>query len=315
MGDEMRMLNSLDSLLEKLDIAYLTVGRNTREGEFAKIAPMERAQKHDLIFINAPNGNTMRILKETKASCVLLEKSWGQRHLSEIGKIEKHIRLVTHPRLVVAKLLKQICGEDEAMPSGIHPTAIIDSRADIHMSVFVGPYCIIGDCSIGKGSRIHAHAIINDRVRIGKNVTVREHCIIGSHGFAFVRDDDGILIGFNPTGGVVIEDNVEIFPLANVDRGTFEDTVIKSGTKIDHFAHVSHNSKIGKNCVITAGVVFCGSSEMGDSSWAGIGSIIKQSTRVGKDTVLGMGAVVLKDVEDGDVVAGVPAKSLQRGKK
>ena len=314
MGDEMRVLNNLADLLKRLDIVYLAVGRNAQKSEFEKIVPMERAQEHDLIFINAPDGNTMRALKETKASCVLLEKNWGQEHLSEIEEIGKHIHLVTHPRLVVAKLLRQMHEKTENLPSGIHLTAIVDDKADIHESVYIGPYCIIGNCSIGKGGRIYAHTIINDRVRIGKDVVIREHCIIGSHGFAFVRDDDEILIGFNPIGGVIIEDNVEIFPLANVDRGTFEDTVIKSGTKVDHFVHISHNSKVGRNCVITAGVVFCGSSEIGDSSWAGIGSIIKQSTRVGKNTILGMGAVVIKDVEDGDVVAGVPAMSL-RGKK
>jgi len=79
-------------------------GRN----RFAKIVSKERAQEHDLIFINVPDDNTMRILAETKASCILLEAIWGQQCLSEIEKLEKRIYLVAHPRLVIAKLMKHM---------------------------------------------------------------------------------------------------------------------------------------------------------------------------------------------------------------
>jgi len=306
------MLNNLDGLLKKLDVAYLVVGKKTGRNEYARIIPAEQAQEHDLIFINAPNDNTMKTIAETKASCILLEKEWGQQHLREIGETEKCVHLVVHPRLVVAKLLKQMYGKINAPSPSIHPTAIIDDKADIHKSVFIGPYCIIGACSIGQGSQVHSHTVINNRVKIGKNVTIREHCVIGSLGFGFVRDDDGTPLWIMHLGGVVIEDDVEIFPFSNVDLGTFGDTVIESKAKIDHFVHVSHNTRVGKNCIITAGAVLCGSCAVGADSWAGIGSIIKQGIKVGKHATLGMGAVVLKDVEDGDVVAGVPAKSLQR---
>lgn len=312
MGDEMTMLNNLDSLLKRLNIACLTVGRNTRESGFVKIAPIEQAQEKDMIFINAPNGKTMKMLRETKASCVLLKKDWGQRHLGEIEKTGKRIHLVAHPRLVVAKLLKCMYEKIESPSPGIHLTAIVDDRADIHESVHIGPYCVIGICSIEEGSQIHSHTVINNHVRIGKNVTIREHCVVGSLGFGFVRDDDETPLWITQVGGVMIEDDVEIFPFSNIDCGTFGDTVIESGAKIDHYAHVSHNTRIGKNCIITAGAVFCGGSSIGANSWAGIGSIVKQNVKIGKDATLGMGSVILKDVEDGDTVAGVPAKSLRR---
>jgi len=303
---------NLDGLLKKLSIAYLAVGGVSGGGMFTKIVPKDQGQEYDLIFINMPDDSTMRILTETKASCILLEAIWGQQCLSEIEKLEKRIYLVAHPRLVIAKLMKHMYERTEDKPYGIHPTAIVDRKADIHKSVFIGPYCVIGNCLIGSKSQIYAHAIINDYVRIGKNVTIREHCVIGSHGFAFPRDDKGTLLRLTHIGGVIIEDNVEIFPFANVDRGTFGDTVIESGTKIDHYVHVSHNSRIERDCFIAAGVVFCGSSTIGAKSWAGVGSIIKQSTKVGRCVTLGLGAVVIKDVDDGDTVAGVPAKSLQK---
>lgn len=303
---------NLKGLLKKLGIGYVAVGGVSGGNRFTRIVAKEQAQEYDLIFINMPDDSTMRILTETKASCILLETIWGQQRLDEIEKLEKCIYLVANPRLVVAKLMKHMYKRIEDKLSGVHPTAIVDRKADIHKSVFIGPYCIIGNCLIGSKSQIYAHTIINDHVRIGKNVTIRERCIIGSHGFAHPRDGNGTLIRFTHVGGVVIEDDVEIFPFSNVDRGTFGDTVIKSGTKIDHYVHVGHNSRIGRDCFIAAGVVFCGSSIIGEKSWVGVGSIIKQSTKVGRCATLGLGAVVIKDVDDGDTVAGVPAKSLRK---
>jgi len=306
------MLHNLNSLLGKLDIAYLTVGKNTRESEFAKIVSIKQAQEHDLIFVNAPNDNTMKIIAKTKASCILLEKNWGQRHAGKIERTGKRVHLVACPRLAVARLLKRIYEKIETPLPGIHHTAIIDEKADIHKSVFIGPYCVIGTCSIGEGSQIYSHTVINNHVRIGKNVIIMEHCVIGSRGFGFVRDDDRTPLWITHVGGVVIEDDVEIFPFANVDCGTFGDTVIESKAKIDHFVHVSHNTRTGEKCIITAGAILGGSASVGANSWVGLGSIVKQGIKVRSRATLGMGAVVLKDVEDNDVVAGVPAKSLRR---
>jgi len=301
----------LKRLLKKLNIAYEAVGDVSRDRKFAKIVPKEGAKKHDLIFINKPDDGTMKVLTATKAACILLETLWGHEHLDEIEKLKKCVYLVVCPRLVVAKLMKHMYEGMEAKPPGIHPTAIVDRRANIHKSVFIGAYCIIGDCVIGSKSQIYAHTIINDRVRIGKNVTIREHCVIGSQGFAFSRDD-GTLVKLMQIGGVLIEDDVEIFPFANVDCATFEDTIIESGAKIDHYVHVGHNARVGKNCLITAGAVLCGSSSVGANSWVGSGAMIKESVKVGRETLVGLGAVVIRDVDDGDTVAGVPAKSLQK---
>jgi len=303
----------LEGLLKKLGIAYLKVNEKAiRNGRFVKIAPIKQGRKHDLIFINKPNDNTMKMLEKTKASCILLDLIWGQLHLDEIKELKKHIYLVVHPRLVVAKLMKHIYKGMEDKPSGIHPTAIVDRRANIHKSVFIGAYCIIGNCVIGSKSQIWAHTTINDHVKIGKNVTIRGHCVIGSHGFAFPRDSDGTLVRLTHIGGVVIKDDVEIFPFANVDRATFGDTIIEKGAKIDHYVHVGHNTRVGEKCFVAAGAILCGSSSVGANSWIGAGSMIKESVKVGRETLVGLGAVVIRDVDDREVVAGVPARPLRK---
>ena len=312
MGDLVKHYR-LEGLLKKLDVVYLKVNEETtRNDGFVKIVPIKQGQKHDLIFINKPDDNTVKTLKETKASYILLDLIWGLQHWGEIKEFKKHIYLVVHPRLIVAKLMKHMYEGMEVKPPGIHPTAIVDRNADIHKSVHIGPYCVIGNCSIGSNGQIYAHVIINDNVKIGKNIIIRERCVIGSHGFAFPRDKDGTLVRLTHIGGVVIEDNVEIFPFTNVDRATFGDTVIETGVKIDHFVHVGHNTRIGEGCFVTAGAILCGSSSVGANSWVGVGAVIKESIKVGREALVGIGAVVIKDVGDKEIVAGVPAKPLRK---
>ncbi len=50
---------------------------------------------------------------------------------------------------------------------------------------------------------------------------------------------------------------------------------------------------------------------MGPAAWIGIGATIKDRVRVGANSIVGAGAVVLKDVPDNSVVVGVPAKFIR----
>jgi UDP-3-O-[3-hydroxymyristoyl] glucosamine N-acyltransferase len=111
--------------------------------------------------------------------------------------------------------------------------------------------------------------------------------------------------------GVVIGDNVEICANTNIARGSLTDTVIGSGTKIDAMVHIAHNTKVGNNCQLTAGTVIGGSASVGDCCWTGLNCTIKDHVKLGMNVIVGAGACVIRDVVDGDVVAGVPAKSIK----
>lgn len=50
---------------------------------------------------------------------------------------------------------------------------------------------------------------------------------------------------------------------------------------------------------------------VGNGCLLGAACSVRQGLRIGDDAVVGMGAVVTNDVSDGDVVAGVPARSLK----
>jgi len=152
------------------------------------------------------------------------------------------------------------------------------------------------------------------KIIFGKDVHVEITSVIGSDGFSYERDEFGILHKFPHYGGVEIGNNVDIGANACIDRGTFENTIIGDGTKIDNLVHIAHNVKIGKNCVIIAGSVIGGSCVIGDNCWISPNACIRDGIKIGNNVLVGMGAVVLEDIEDNWVVYGIPTKRIRKGK-
>lgn len=134
---------------------------------------------------------------------------------------------------------------------------------------------------------------------------------IGNDGFGWIRQPDGSLYKMPHRGNVVIGKDVSIGDYVCIDRAVNGSTVIGDGTKIDNLVHIAHGAKIGKYCLIVAGTIIGGSAEIGDYSYIGMGAKIKNKVKIGSNVVIGAGAVVLTDVPDNQIWAGVPAKFLK----
>jgi UDP-3-O-[3-hydroxymyristoyl] glucosamine N-acyltransferase len=146
----------------------------------------------------------------------------------------------------------------------------------------------------------------------GKNCIIHPSVVIGDAGFSFTRDKETLELTRKPHHySVEIGNNVEIGANSNIARGSYTDTVIGDGTKIDALVHIGHNAKIGKNCIIVAGAVVGGSTQIGDNCWIGMNASLKNRIKVGNGVIVGAGSYVSNDVNDGDIVAGVPAKSIK----
>ena len=300
---------NLGTILRDLNVPFAVCGRSAAD-EFDDVQPLDEAGARSLVFVGKQAAQSLDAVRNSPARVFVVEEKWGESVRAELDAIDAAFFLVGHPRLVMARVLRTTRPDEDTWPAGIHPTASVHPEATIHPSVSIGAYSIVGRCEIGEGSRVANYCVIHDRSIIGRRVDIRDYCTIGGAGFGFVRNEQGVLERIPHVGGVVIEDDVEIFPYTNVDRGTLVDTRIGRGTKIDHYVHVGHNTVIGEDAILTARVVTCGSSKVGARSWVGIGAIVKESTRVGDDTTIGLGAVVLKPVADGETVAGVPARPI-----
>lgn len=137
-----------------------------------------------------------------------------------------------------------------------------------------------------------------ENIIIGAGVIVHPLASVGTTPFEFVMID-GRHRGFPRCGGVILKDDVEIFPYANVDCGFLGMTILGQGTKIDHHVQVGHNSIVGENCLITAHAVLAGHLTIGDGVFVGVGATIRPRVTIGDGAFIGMGATITEDVPAG----------------
>ena len=95
---------------------------------------------------------------------------------------------------------------------------------------------------------------------------------------------------------------------------------IGEGTQFPHGGQgvvINENAVIGKNCIISAGVIIGGKKgtnrvpQIGNDCLIGANSCIIGDVRIGNNAVVGAGAVVVKDVEENSTYAGNPAKRIK----
>ena len=192
---------------------------------------------------------------------------------------------------------------DRNYETSISKHATVSSRAYIEDGV-----------SIGAGSYISPGVVLLSGTRLGKNVSIGPNTVIGYEGFGYERIPAGGVIEFPHVGGVVIEDNVKIGANTCIDRGSLGDTIIRTGARIDNLVHVAHNVVIGEETFVIATAILCGSVTIGPRAWVAPNASVREGLVIGKDAVIGLGAVVTKDVEDGETVIGNPARTRNKDK-
>lgn len=75
---------------------------------------------------------------------------------------------------------------------------------------------------------------------------------------------------------------------------------------------IGHEARIGRGCVLNPTVNISGGVVLDDGVLVGTGAQLLQYVHVGAGATIGAGAVVTKNVADGDTVVGIPAKPLRK---
>jgi sugar O-acyltransferase (sialic acid O-acetyltransferase NeuD family) len=116
-----------------------------------------------------------------------------------------------------------------------------------------------------------------------------------------------------------------IHPSANVSKYAKVDDacVVMAGAVINAFTNVgkgcivNSNAVVEHDCKLADFVHICpnsavaGGTIIGERTWVGIGSSVRQMISIGADVLIGAGSVVVNDIPSGQTVVGVPAKALK----
>lgn len=189
----------------------------------------------------------------------------------------------------------------------------ISDDVEIAPSVYIGCNCTItGKVKIGENTVIENNVSIINNVEIGEDCLIHSGAVLGSDGFGFVFDDVGLPIKIEHFGGIFIGSRVEIGANTCIDRGTIGNTEIHDDVKIDNLVHIAHNVILKKGSLVVAGVIICGSAQLGENSYIAPGGIVMNQLSIEKGALVGIGAVVTKSIEENSVVAGVPAKEIRK---
>jgi UDP-3-O-[3-hydroxymyristoyl] glucosamine N-acyltransferase len=214
--------------------------------------------------------------------------------------------------------------------------AAIHSNAAVHNSVILGKGCRVGpnavigaDCVfgenvtvragaviehgvvIGTGTIINANANIGYNSRIGQRVVVQAGAIIGSEGYGFAPDNQNHYHRIPHTGCVVLGDDVHVGANTCIDRGTYGETSIAAGVKIDNLVHIAHNVEVGEDTLLTAQTVIAGSSKIGKRVIASGQTGVLDHKTVADGAILVHRCGVTEDIPSAGMWAGSPAKPFK----
>ena len=147
--------------------------------------------------------------------------------------------------------------------------------------------------------------------QISQNCKLNETVLLGVEGLKVVNAPDGSKVQFTHTGMVEIEEDVEIGPYSVVHRGTMDNTIIRKGCRFGAFTNIGHNCDVGENTVMAAGVILNGGVKVGKNCWFASGSLIRHYVNICENVVIGLEAVVVKDITEPGIYVGNPARYLK----
>ena len=193
---------------------------------------------------------------------------------------------------------------------------------------FVAPETVIidSDVAIGSDTTVHAGSVLSRGTKIGRNCTVGPYAILSGTTLAdgtVVRSStvtdsylgEGVQVGQYAVirGNSRLEAGVRIGTHAEINRAA-----IGRGVRVGHFSYLG-DVTIGEDVNIGAGVVtanYDGANKfqtvIGDGAFIGSDTVLVAPVRIGTGASTGAGSVVTHDVEDGETVIGVPARTHQR---
>ncbi|MEY4699181.1 MAG: UDP-3-O-(3-hydroxymyristoyl) glucosamine N-acyltransferase [Pseudomonadota bacterium] len=285
------------------------------KAQVSSFAPLNQAGVGQLAFLANPLYRNEAAASQA-AGLIVSEADYEFLVAGDVGN-KRSFLIHKNPYALFARIAQEFA--QHATPQyqpGVHPTAVIESGADISDSAHIGPLCVVG-----KGAKIGARAVLVSQVHVGENATIGDdtllypnvtiyyNCqvglrniihsgtVIGSDGFGFAPDlAAGEWVKVPQTGRVVIGNDVEIGSNTSVDRGAMADTRIDDGCKIDNLVQIAHNAHIGALTVIAGNTAVAGSTTIGKMCMIGGSTSFAGHIQIADRTTISGGTSIMKSI-------------------
>ncbi len=188
------------------------------------------------------------------------------------------------------------------MPN-IHPTAIIESGAQLEDDVEVGAYAYIGpDVTLKAGCKVHHHGVVEGATTLGENNQVFPFASIGglTQDLKYKAGDKvGLLTGAD----------CQFREYVTVHTATVEDhpTTLGHNVVVLAYGHIAHDCIIGNHVVLSSQTALGGHCIIGDAVNIAWGSAIHQFCRIGSYGMLAGMSKVTQDIPPFIIAEGLPA--------
>lgn len=185
----------------------------------------------------------------------------------------------------------------------IHPTALVDAKAEIGEDVEVGPYCIIGPrVTLRARVRLLSHVVVEGITEIGEGTEVHAFANLGGppQHTAHKGEETRLVIG--PRN--LVREQV------TMHAGTvFGGGLTRTGADCLFYvgAHVAHDCIVGDHVFLINNATLGGHVHVGDYATLGGLSAVHQHSRIGRHAFIGGLAAVTKDVIPFGLARGNPA--------
>ena len=187
--------------------------------------------------------------------------------------------------------------------TAIHPTALVDSQAQLHESVSVGPYSVIGPhVRIAAGSSIGAHCVIEGHTTIGRDNKIFQFNSIGAipQDKKYAGEPCELVIGDRNT--------IREFCTLNIGSpGDAGVTRVGNDNWIMAYVHLAHDCVVGNHTIFANNAQLAGHVHVGD--WAILGgfTVVHQFVRLGAHSMTAMCSLLFADLPPYVMCQGQPA--------
>ena len=197
------------------------------------------------------------------------------------------------------------CLSGQLNVSLIHPTALVDSAAEIDSSVTVGPYSVIGpNVKIGAGTSVGPHVVIEGHTTIGCDNRIFQFVSLGA-----INQDKKYA---GEPCELIIGDRNTIREFSTYHIGTAQGggvTRLGNDNWMMAYTHLAHDCVVGDHTIFANNTQLAGHVEVGD--WASLGgfTVVHQFVRIGAHAMTAMCSLLFADVPPFVMCQGQPASA------